>query len=488
MSSLWKKRGCGFFLLLLSPVDAALPPGYDSELYCPAEHCLRRRTDRESGFAGPRSAFHECAKVSEGGAVEAAPSGIVPEAWGEKLGEKAKQGLLEKGFHQRLCSEVDDAAAAKTAAAKSGTCTRTRNSSEAAVHAAFYLWYGTPEVDGKWMHWNHKVLPHWERHIDERHKKFDWEPPHEPHSPFMPSAGCYSSRDNATLKRQFSEMKRAGVDSAILSWWGRKDLKGKRDDADSGANTDELVPAVLEAAWKNDMHISFHIEPYEKRSPKSFLEDLKYIKEKYGSHPAIWREGPKNLPLFWLYDISHMHSKDQVDEWREALDSVRGTELDGVFMSLFTSGEDVDFVERAGFDGGYTYFASNFFATASNPQTWTDFVRKMRERGKFFVPAVGPGYDDQKIRPWNEANWRDREGGQTYDRMWEKALEAQPHAIGVTSYNEWGEGTQIEPAKPWPDPGKVHLDYLPHREEYYLDRTKWWSDKFKAAQGVSTCT
>ena len=29
------------------------------------------------------------------------------------------------------------------------------------VDAFFYLWYGTPEIDGQWQHWNHEVLPHW---------------------------------------------------------------------------------------------------------------------------------------------------------------------------------------------------------------------------------------------------------------------------------------------------------------------------------------
>lgn len=36
------------------------------------------------------------------------------------------------------------------------------------VHAFFYLWYGTPEVDGRYLHWDHEVLPHWEERINER--------------------------------------------------------------------------------------------------------------------------------------------------------------------------------------------------------------------------------------------------------------------------------------------------------------------------------
>jgi hypothetical protein len=31
--------------------------------------------------------------------------------------------------------------------------------------------------------------------------------------------------------------------------------------------------------------------------------------------------------------------------------------------------------------------------------------------------------------------------------MWRQALRSQPDIVTVTSYNEWHEGTQIEPAK-----------------------------------------
>ena len=30
-----------------------------------------------------------------------------------------------------------------------------------AVHAFYYPWYASEEVDGQWAHWNHPVLPHW---------------------------------------------------------------------------------------------------------------------------------------------------------------------------------------------------------------------------------------------------------------------------------------------------------------------------------------
>ena len=31
------------------------------------------------------------------------------------------------------------------------------------VHAFYYAWYGNPEVDNQWYHWNHEYLPNWDK-------------------------------------------------------------------------------------------------------------------------------------------------------------------------------------------------------------------------------------------------------------------------------------------------------------------------------------
>jgi len=59
---------------------------------------------------------------------------------------------------------------------------------------------------------------------------------------------------------------------------------------------------------------------------------------------------------------------------------------------------------------------------------------------------VGPGYNDSLIRPWNTHNEKARDGGRYYDDMWAAAVSAAPEVVSVTSWNEWGEGTQVEPA------------------------------------------
>ena len=71
------------------------------------------------------------------------------------------------------------------------------------VHAFYYLWYGVPEHNnGKYLHWNHEVLPHWDdvQNIKLKNvigKRFN--PPEEIHSPFYPQRGLYSSSDPKIL-------------------------------------------------------------------------------------------------------------------------------------------------------------------------------------------------------------------------------------------------------------------------------------------------
>ena len=45
---------------LASTTLAALPPGYDEELYCPPGHCLLPKKVKP-GFVGPRTALLLCA-------------------------------------------------------------------------------------------------------------------------------------------------------------------------------------------------------------------------------------------------------------------------------------------------------------------------------------------------------------------------------------------------------------------------------------------
>jgi glycoprotein endo-alpha-1,2-mannosidase len=73
--------------------------------------------------------------------------------------------------------------------------------------------------------------------------------------------------------------------------------------------------------------------------------------------------------------------------------------------------------------------------------------------------------------------------------MWKTALRAGADLVTITSYNEWHEGTQIEPARPRLGPdGDRYIGYDgawgrtgAAAERAYLDRTDFWSTRFRRA-------
>ena len=74
---------------------------------------------------------------------------------------------------------------------------------------------------------------------------------------------------------------------------------------------------LLRIASEHDISITFHLEPYENRSALSTAENIQYIVEKYGDHPAFYRTPDTNRPLFFVYDHYLIKSTD----WAKVLKS-----------------------------------------------------------------------------------------------------------------------------------------------------------------------
>lgn len=62
-------------------------------------------------------------------------------------------------------------------------------------HAFYYPWYGSKEFDGEWIHWNHQIIPHWDKEIDRKYRKYNHDPPDDIASEYYPELGPYSSSD-----------------------------------------------------------------------------------------------------------------------------------------------------------------------------------------------------------------------------------------------------------------------------------------------------
>ncbi|XP_017394374.1 glycoprotein endo-alpha-1,2-mannosidase isoform X2 [Cebus imitator] len=274
------------------------------------------------------------------------------------------------------------------------------------------------------------------------------------------------------------------------SWYGNPQFDGvlalswypPNANDENGEPTDDLVPTVLDKAHKYNLKVTFHIEPYSDRDDQNMYNNVKYIIDKYGNHPAFYRYKTRTgnaLPMFYIYD-SYI---TKPEKWANLLttsgsQSIRNSPYDGLFIALLVEEKHKHDILQSGFDGIYTYFATNGFTYGSSHQNWASLKLFCDKYNLIFIPSVGPGYIDTSIRPWNTQNTRNRINGKYYEIALNAALQARPSLISITSFNEWHEGTQIEKAVPKRTSNTVYLDYRPHKPGLYLELTRKWSEKY----------
>ncbi len=337
------------------------------------------------------------------------------------------------------------------------------------VHTFYYNWYASPELDGQYAHWDHEVLPHWSDTTWNNAGKFSGG--NNIGANFFPELGCYSSNDTAVIEKHFSLMKEAKIGVCVISWWGKDSFE------------DQSIPLYLNVAKKHGLKIAFHLEPFYK-SVKEVREQLTYIHQQYGKHSALFT--PNGKPLFYIYDSYKINEKD----WSKLLTtdgslSIRNTKLDATMIGLWVEENEHDFFLHSGFDGFYTYFASDGFVYGSTTSNWPILSTFAKQNDLIFIPCVGPGYKDTRIRPWNNQNSKEREGGNYYEKMFRHALRVKPKYIGITSFNEWHEGTQIEPAIPKTISDYSYEDYGENIDpNFYIRKTRDLVNEYKSTNGA----
>lgn len=330
------------------------------------------------------------------------------------------------------------------------------------VIAFYYNWYGNVKNESVLDHWAHPIapnpsIPDKEGFIDGNNGNIA--------ANYYPQLGCYSCNDRNIIRKHMEMLVQAKIGVISVTWWGINDIK-KRN-----------LKLLFDEAEKAGIKICFHIEPFPGRNPVTVKENVEFIINEFGSHPAFYRYNGK--PMYFIYDSYLIPPR----EWSQLLCpegdiSIRNTPYDGIFIGLNLRKKDLMDIVNGGFDGFYTYFASIGFTEATDISNWKEMQEWATRNKKLFIPSVGPGYIDTRIRPWNNSTTRDREYGKYYDRMWNEALQCKVPFISITSFNEWHEGTQIEPSIPMSCKQFKYLDYGKLGEDYYLKRTAFWVDKY----------
>jgi glycoprotein endo-alpha-1,2-mannosidase len=294
----------------------------------------------------------------------------------------------------------------------------------------YYPWYGNPRHDATFLQWNQGGR-------DARSSIA---------TTFFPARGTYSCRDPQLLNAQMAEISAAGIDQIITSWWG------------PGSSTDRNLVHVLVAARSHGLSVAVHLEPYAGRTAESTRADIGYLRM-FG------------IRDFYVYDSPQVADED----WA----ALNGGLDAGV--RLFANTPLVGKAAAGGFDGLYSYDVLIYDGSAFHRM-----CRQARRAGLLCAPSVGPGFDARRATP--ERRVQPRRDGARYDHMWRAAIAAQPHLVTITSYNEWLEGTQIEPARSHPDRpqyGSYEGAYgrSGRSAEYaYLNRTAFWAKRFRLSR------
>jgi hypothetical protein len=296
------------------------------------------------------------------------------------------------------------------------------------VSIFYYPWYGNPAHDGGWEHW---LMPGGATG--------------DVASSYYPARGLYSSSSEPVVRAQMREIAAARVQEVVSSWWGW------------GSAEDVRLPLVVKEAHAAGLAVAVHLEPYPGRTIETVEADIDHLRTL----------GITRIFVYRPFEIS-------VDDWAALRDREPGIQL---FAQTTLAGK----AAAAKFDGIYTYdillWGGNMFSRLCS---------QAHRVGLLCLPSVGPGYDathataDLRVKP--------RRDGATYDAMWRSAIRSSADDVTITSYNEWHEGTQIEPARvrlsgAAAAAGVESYDGAYGRtgrasEDAYLDRTTYWSNLF----------
>jgi glycoprotein endo-alpha-1,2-mannosidase len=295
------------------------------------------------------------------------------------------------------------------------------------VLAFHYPWYATPYGPSKrWFHWEGTVKEGW---IDT--------------STHFPLFGAYDSADEETIEAQMLLAQHAGIDGFISSWWGKDTFE------------DQTFPKILTVAERLNFRVSPYYESYRPSlDPATVAGELTYLVERYSNSSAFLKIG--ETPVIFVYAVQ---AQDREPEfWIE----VR-TILEEKVGRVFLIGDLQNPAYVSVFDGFHIYAeldlnrAKSIYEMFSEQMNigadaldLTEAIKEIETTGKLVLRnkltcgTVIPGYDDRKIRSPGTLLYR--MSGETYQEYWRTVQESSVDWVLITSWNEWHEGTEVEPS------------------------------------------
>jgi Glycosyl hydrolase family 99 len=230
----------------------------------------------------------------------------------------------------------------------------------------------------------------------------------DPFTHFRPSLGFYDAGDPRVIARHVTAMRWGRIQAATYSWWGRH------------SPTDSRLAQHLATAAQHAFRFAvyYEAEGYADPSVAEIRADLEYLREMYSASPGYLKLGGRFV-VFVYGDADDAVGCNVTARWGEANEGI------GAFVVLRSF--------------------SGFRSCHSQPSGWHAYSAHRYEFDlRPFAYSISPGFffapDDRPRRKRSLANWR-----RSVRRMAASGALFQY----VISFNEWGEGTAIEPAREW---------------------------------------
>ncbi len=292
-------------------------------------------------------------------------------------------------------------------------------------------WYETPQVRQKWgSHWTGHKGEHSPSKTGDDGLPDIW-------SHFHPLIGLYDSTDPDALECHLLQMKLAGVNGVVADWYG---ISENADFPDIHKATIALfeacrVQGMKFAACYEDRTIEM-LQNWGKLDPADatshLVGNLRWLAQNWFGAPQYFLFGQRPL----LLNFGPIHMRD-AEAWKSALEGLEPAPLVFGLHHLW---------KGAGMDGGFTWVHTEPF---EGEPAADEIVRRLSETHAYrsndplkAIPSAYPGFRDVYEKPLLSL---DRREGRTMRETLRAAMEGPWPVIQLVTWNDYGEGTVIEP-------------------------------------------
>lgn len=262
-----------------------------------------------------------------------------------------------------------------------------------------------------------------------------------------------SSDDMDSVDWQIAQAQSAGVDGFVMSY--------------NSSWADSRTQILMRAAEKRNFKFCFLLETLDSGGPPwppdLLGEWLVRAYRKFAPSPAYLKLDGK--PVLFVY-ASTAHS---LETWDALFTSLREQGVDFVYIA---TGYDIQ--NLTVFDGIFDYaifsyedLPGAYLSTSRAVRNYSIFEAAPAGKNKLWVATVSPGFNStpygENLHPFAF----DRGQGEYYLKTIDAALRSDPDWIVITSWNEYGENTHIEPSQ--------------RDGELFLNLTREFISKWKSA-------